>query len=184
MLPEDFVCAARNAQPELPQPQLLQLVAYQEEGSSENIEGDDHNAAFRASVLKALCKNFSQEDRPLIRFLLVQEIAYHENTWGIFESIRLCGAMLFLLAQVEDVCLLWEAKTANFDTMCGFDSQLLVGSGVTPTLAYLQLVEEEWVEDARVYLEECQQAGDFQNLERYRERLCPSLRQINSSGSA
>jgi hypothetical protein len=175
MLAEDFVREARSVQPELPSPQLLQLVAYQEEGLSENTEGDDHNAAFRASVLKALCKKFSQEDRPLIRFLLEQEILYHENTWGIFESIRLCGALLFLLAQMEDVGLLWEAKTANFDTMSGFDIQLLVGAGVTPMLAYLQLVEEEWAEDARAYLEECQQAGDFQNLERYRKGLHASL---------
>jgi len=175
MLAEDFVREARSAQPEFPPPQLLQLVAYQEEELPENAEGDDQNAAFRASVLKALSKKNSQEDRPLIRFLLEQEIVYHENAWGIFESIRLCGTLLFLLAQVEDVHLLWEAKTANFDTMSGFDVQLLVGAGVAPTLAYLQQIEEEWAEDARIYLEECQQAGDFQNLERYRERLRASL---------
>jgi hypothetical protein len=179
MLAEDFVREARSVQPELPSPQLLQLVAYQEAQLPENEEGDDQNAAFRSSVLKALSKNFSQEDRPLIRFLLEQEIVYHENAWGIFESIRFCGALLFLLAQVEDVCLLWEAKTVNFDTMCGFDVQFLVGAGVAPTLAYLQQIEEEWAGDARAYLEECQQAGDFQNLECYREGLRTSLRQIN-----
>lgn len=174
MLAEDFIREARSTQPELPPPQLLQLVAYQEV-LVENTEEDDQNAAFRVSVLKALAKNFSQDDRPLIRFLLKQEIAYHENVWGIFESIRLCGAMLFLLAQVEDVGLLWEAKTANFDTMSGFDIQLLVGAGVTQTLAYLQQIEEEWAEDARLYLEECQQAGDFQRLDRYREGLRAAL---------
>lgn len=175
MLAEDFVREARSAQPEFPPPQLLQLVAYQE-SLPENTQVDDQNAVFRAAVLKALSKNFSQEDRPLIRFLLEQEVAFHENSWGIFESIRLGGALLFLLAQVEDAGLLWEAKTANFDTMSGFDIQLLVGAGVTPTLAYLQQVGEQWAEDARVYLEECQQAGDFQNLERYREGLRASLR--------
>jgi hypothetical protein len=174
MLAEDFIREARSVQPELPPPQLLHLVAYQE-ASVENAEGDDQNAVFRVSVLRALAKNFSQEDRPLIRFLLEQEIAFHENSWGIFESIRLCGALLFLLAQVEDVGLLWEAKTANFDTMSGFDIQLLVGAGVIPTLAYLQQIEEEWAEDARLYLEECQQAGDFQHVERYREGLRASL---------
>jgi hypothetical protein len=175
MLAEDFAREARNFQPGLPPQQLLQLVAYQEEGLPENAEGDDQNAAFRASVLKVLSKNLSQEDRPLIRFLLEQEIVFHENAWGIFESIRLCGTLLFLLAQMEDVHLLWEAKSVNFDTMSGFDIQLLVGAGVAPTLAYLQQVEEEWAEDARIYLEECQQAGDFQNLERYREGLRTSL---------
>ncbi|GHO93438.1 hypothetical protein KSF_034860 [Reticulibacter mediterranei] len=175
MLAEDFVREARSFQPGPPRPQLLQLVAYQEARLPENEEGDDQNAAFRSSVLKALSKKFSQEDRPLIRFLLEQEIVYHENAWGIFESIRFCGALLFLLAQVEDVCLLWEAKTVNFDTMCGFDVQFLVGAGVAPTLAYLQHIKEEWAEDARIYLEECQQAGDFQNLERYREGLRASL---------
>ncbi len=176
MLAEEFVREARSVQPGLLPPQLLQLVAYQEAQLSDNAQRDGQNAEFRAAVLKVVSKDFSLGDRPLISFLLEQEIAFHENSWGIFEGIRLCGALLFLLAQVEDVGLLWEAKTANFDTMSGFDIQFLVGAGVTPTLAYLQQVEEEWAGDARNYLEECQQAGDFQNLERYREGLRASLR--------
>jgi hypothetical protein len=176
MLVEDFVREARSVQPGLLPAQLLQLVAYQEARLFDNAQIDDQNAEFRASVLKMLSNDLSPGDRPLIRCLLEQEIASHENSWGIFESMRLCGALLFLLAQMEDVGLLWEAKTANFDTMSGFDIQFLVGAGVAPTLAYLQQFEEEWAGDARVYLEECQQAGDFQNLERYREGLRASLR--------
>ena len=88
-----------------------------------------------------------------------------------FDSIRLCGFLLFVLAQVEDVPLLWEAKTTNFDTMCGFDIQFLVGAGISTTLAYLRAIQEEWAQDAKAYIEESQRAGDFDDLDRYRHEM-------------
>jgi hypothetical protein len=169
MQAEDFVREARSTQPELPPPQLLQLVIYQEKLFPDAEESSDQNAVFRASVIEELYKTLSSEDHSLICFLLKQEIEYHTNMWGVSESIRLCGFLLFVLAQIEDVCLLWEAKTTNFDTMCGLDIQCLVGAGVSPTLDYLQHIQEEWAQDARIYIEECQEAGDFRNLERYHE---------------
>jgi hypothetical protein len=171
MQAEEFVREGRSAQPGLPPPHLLQLVAHREESHLETAEEGDQQAAFRAVVLEELRRTLSPGDRSLLRFLLEQEIAYHKTAWGIFESIRLCGFLLFVLAQVEDVALLWEAKTTSFDTMCGFDTQFLVGAGVAPTLAYLQFIQEEWAQEARTYIEEGQKTGDFDDLERYRHEM-------------
>lgn len=81
----------------------------------------------------------------------------------------MCGFLLSLLAQIEDVGLLWEAKTTSFDIMCGFDVQFLVGAGVVSTVSYLQSIQEEWAQNALTYIEESQKIGDFHNLERFRE---------------
>ncbi|GHO81168.1 hypothetical protein KSD_89390 [Ktedonobacter sp. SOSP1-85] len=169
MQAEDFVREVRNTQFEFLSPQLLQLVAYKEEIFPNTEERGDQNAEFRLAVLEKLHKTLSPGDWPLVRFLLKQEITFHENAWCIYESIRLCGFLLSLLAQVEDVGLLWEAKTTSFDTMCGFDVQFLVGAGVASTVSYLQSIQEEWAQDALTYIEESQKAGDFHNLEHFRE---------------
>jgi hypothetical protein len=61
--------------------------------------------------------------------------------------------MLFALAEVEDVQLLWKAKTTSFDTMCGLNDQLLVGAGVAATLDYLRRANEHWSDRACEYIE-------------------------------
>lgn len=167
----DFVREARRAQPGLPPPDLLQLVAYQEDVLPETDETEDRHTVFRAAVLEELWKSVSLGDRLLIRFLLEQEIACYQHDCGNFDSMRLCGFLLFLLAQLEDVELLWRAKTTDFDTWCGFDIQFLVGAGVSPTLAYLQSIQEEWANEARTYIERCQRAGDFSDMVRYRHGM-------------
>jgi hypothetical protein len=87
--------------------------------------------------------------------------------WGFSQSLKLCAFLLFTLAQVEDIQLLWQAKTTSFDTMCGLDDQLLVGAGVPITIAYLQQVQDPWSEQARAYIEEGYQF-DNDALTRYR----------------
>lgn len=184
----DFVREARNAQPELPPPSLLQLVAYQEGRLPDTDERIDQNARFRTAVLEELYKTLSLGDRPLIRFLLEQEIeqdiAYSTDKIDeqeYFESIYLCGFLLFLLAQVEDVPLLWRAKRASFDRWHGFDIQFLVGAGVPHTLNYLQNIQEEWAQEARAYIEKCQEARNFDDMERYREQRHAYFREMDTS---
>lgn len=164
MQAEDIVREARSSQPGLPPAHLLQLVTAQEDPLLGN-----HHAVLRVSVLGELYKTLSLTDRPLIRFLLEQEMTCRENDYETdIEGIHLCGFLLFLLAQLEDVELLWQAKTTNFDTMCGFDIQFLVGAGVSPTVAYLHSIQQDWAKKARTYIEHCQRSGGFSDLEGYR----------------
>src|SRR5947199_7179131 len=69
---------------------------------------------------------------------------------------------------VEDIQLLWKAKTLSFDTMCGLDGQLLIGAGISVTLEYLQRAHEPWSERARKYIAEGYQYSSEQ-LQVYRD---------------
>lgn len=165
----EIVQEARDSLSGLPSSQALHLLTHQEVFTDENKDGYDPHEELRAQVLKALQNSLSLKDRSLIRFLLEQEIVCRQNEVETeIESIHRCGFLLFLLGQAEDVELLWQAKTATFDTWCGFDIQFLVGAGVSATLTYLHSIEKQWAEDAKAYIEECQRAGDFNDLERYR----------------
>jgi hypothetical protein len=169
MQAEDIVQEARDGLSGLPSSQALQLLTYQKEFTDEDEDGSDPHAELRALVLKELHKTLSLKDRALIHFLLEQEIACRQNDVETdIESIHHGGFLLFLLGQLEDVELLWRAKRASFDTWCSFDIQFLVGAGVSSTLAYLHSIEKEWAEEARTYIEACQCARDFNDLESYR----------------
>ncbi len=174
---EDFLKEVRSYQPKLPPPFLLEMVAY--EASTEN--GDkwriDCHWAFRQSVLYALHKSFSLDDRAFIRFLLEQEIVYHRWLWAFSHTMHLCSFLLFILAEVEDVQLLWRAKKTSFDTWCGVDIQLLVGAGIPVTLAYLQRANEPWSQEARKFIEECQKGGEFGDLDEYKKGWNAEFRQ-------
>lgn len=84
---EDFLKEVRGHQPKLPPPFLLEMIAY-EEWVFPNSNGD-RNAAFRLSVLYALHKAFSLDDRAFIRYLLEQEIIYHQRLRAFSHSIHL-----------------------------------------------------------------------------------------------
>ncbi|SRR5579884_1412395 len=177
----EIVQEARDNSMGLPSEQALSLLAYQEGGATEDKDGFDPHAELRARVLDALQNTLSLKDRPLVRFLMEQEIACHQDEVETdSDSIHHCGFLLFLLGQLEDVELLWRAKRASFDTWCGFDIQFLVGAGVAPTLSYLQDIQEKWARHAKSYIEECQAAGDFRHLERYREAKMKYFRAVDA----
>jgi hypothetical protein len=184
----EIVQEARASLSGLPSEQALHLLTYQEEGATEDEDGYDLHAELRAQVLQALQNTLSLKDRLLIRFLIEQEIACRQNdTETDIDSIHCCGFLLFLLGQLRDVELLWRAKRASFDTWCSFDIQFLVGAGVAATLAYLHSIKQEWAEKARMYIEECQRARDFDDLECYRHarqryfEIEPSVEKANTT---
>ncbi|GCE09547.1 hypothetical protein [Dictyobacter aurantiacus] len=168
----NIVQEARNSLSGLPSSQVLHALTYLKEGAPKNEDGSDPHATLRAQVLKELQNTLSLKDRPLLRFLMEQEITCRKNDIETeSDNIHLSGFLLFLLGQLEDVELLWKAKRASFDTWCGFDIQFLVGAGVSTTLIYLHSIEQEWAKKARTYIEECQQTGDLDDLERYRRAM-------------
>jgi hypothetical protein len=140
---------------------------------TETIRGETamRSAAVRAAVLEELQETLVPGDRALLCFVLEQEILSRVQDGGgeFFENLYWAGFLLSLVAHVEDVRVLWRAKTLDFDTWCGFDVQFLVGAGVSLTLSFLQSLQEEWASAAWAHLEQCQQAGDFADLEQHRQ---------------
>jgi hypothetical protein len=168
MQAKEIVQVARSSHPELPPHALLQQMTYSE---TTNAEMASRSAALRAAVLKELQQALVPEDRVLLCFILEQEMLsrLHDGAGELFENLYWAAFLLSLVAHVEDVHQLWRAKRLNYDTWCGFDVQFLVGAGVSRTLSYLQSLREEWASDALAYLEKCQQAGDFADLEQHRQ---------------
>ena|SRR5437016_10635322 len=155
MKPAEFVNLARQSAPELPDASVLNLL---------------HDEAFRYSVCKELNNSVAPSDRALARYILRLYIQSHGGgDWGMSDDIRLSAFVLYKIANVEDVPLLWEAKRANFDTFCGLDIQLLVGAGVDNTLAYLRDVGDEDSLAAAKYIEDCRKTGDFKYIYKYAE---------------
>lgn len=168
MQAKEIVQAARSAHLGLPPHALLQRITYSESIGSELAM---RSAALRAAVMEELQQTLVAADRILLCFILEQEMLSraHDSEGEFYENLYWAGFLLSLVANVEDVRLLWRAKTLDFDTRCGFDVQFLVGAGVSHTLTYLQSLREEWASAAGTYLEQCQQAGDFADLEQYRQ---------------
>lgn len=168
MQANEIVQAARGAHLGLPPHALLQGMIY-----SETLGGEmaTRSAALRAAVLEEVQQTLVPGDRALLCFILEQEMraCIHEGGGEYFENLYWAGFLLSLVADVEDVHLLWRAKTLDFDTWSGFDVQFLVGAGVSRTLSYLHSLREEWAAAARVHLEQCQQAGDFADMEQHRQ---------------
>lgn len=168
MQAQEIVQAARRAHPGLPAPTRLKQMTH-----SETIGGEIalRAAALRAAALKELQPTLVPADRALLCFILEQEMRSRMQNGGgeFFENLYWAAFLLSLVAQVEDVRLLWSAKTLDFDTGNGFDAQFLVGAGVSRTLSYLHSLQEEWAAAAWTYLEQCQQVGDFTNLEQHRQ---------------
>ncbi|WP_234322199.1 hypothetical protein [Streptomyces sp. NRRL B-24720] len=81
---------------------------------------------------------------------------------GDTELMKLCCVQLFNVGSLDDVLLIWMAKCDGMDADCAIDIQLLCGSGLVGTRAYLfpQCLPE--AEAALQGLRDCEKAGGFE----------------------
>lgn len=100
----------------------------------------------------------SQTNRMAIRQMLENEIQTHSNNEGCGEFLRVLCFMLFFIGEVEDSTLIWKAKTLNMDTGCMIDVGLLCGAGYKQTITFIK--DSSIMEDMKLYLEKCHDAGD------------------------
>lgn len=83
---------------------------------------------------------------------------------GDTELMKLCCVQLFNAGNLEDVLLIWQAKSAGMDADCSIDIQLLCGSGLAATKAYLSRQRLPEAERALQRLISCEAAGDFEEF--------------------
>ncbi|MEU7379044.1 MULTISPECIES: hypothetical protein [unclassified Streptomyces] len=102
------------------------------------------------------------EVRGLLRFQvrLEQEAQGHGDT----ELMKLSCVQLFNAGSLDDVLLIWQAKSASMDADCSIDVQLLCGSGLARTKAYLPGLRLPEAAAALRRLVQCEAAGDFEDF--------------------
>jgi hypothetical protein len=87
-------------------------------------------AALRAEVVRDLAAQLTPTDRPLIRWLLEQEITQLESAGrGVTETLYTLVAALARFGQPEDVPLLWRARETTAEAQSGVDVEQLLRAG-------------------------------------------------------
>ena len=109
------------------------------------------NRAFSIALLNKIIAKRKDSD---------SEIGSTDNIMYACYLVGLCG-------HLEDSILIWQAKKTDFDTYCGVDIQLVVFAGVSKTVLYLKTLKTEESAEAVTYLQECWDAGDFDEIENY-----------------
>ncbi|MFD4638649.1 hypothetical protein ACFWN2_15135 [Lentzea sp. NPDC058436] len=93
--------------------------------------------ADREEALHLLLRERREGDADLLRHLLAEETASHQEGWGVREALVLAALLLAECGREDDVWTLWEAKNASFDTMAGLDGFLLFPAGIAGTTAHV-----------------------------------------------
>jgi hypothetical protein len=98
-----------------------------------------------------------------IRALLAAEIRKERLAQGNgdVELMKLCCVQLFNTGALDDVLLIWHAKTASMDADCSVDVQLLCGAGLDETKAFLSGCSSPTAQAALERLTACEATGDF-----------------------
>ncbi|EOD68766.1 hypothetical protein [Amycolatopsis vancoresmycina] len=92
----------------------------------------------RQAVLRLLLRDRRDTDAVFLRYLLDQEIRYHEDGWGYDDSLGLAALLLNECGEAGDVWQLSEAKYTSVDTSSGLDAFLLFPAGVAATLEHVE----------------------------------------------
>ncbi|MFI1869421.1 hypothetical protein [Streptomyces jumonjinensis] len=97
------------------------------------------------------------------RTLLAERTRLERESRGQGDTplMRLCCVQLFHAGALDDVLLIWRAKTAGFDASCSIDIQLLCGGGLSRTRTYLASHPTKEHQSALRRLSDCEEAGDF-----------------------
>ncbi len=108
--------------------------------------------------------NPSNAELPEIRQLLRGETRKERESqgYGDTELMKLLCVQLFNGGQLDDVLLIWNAKSASMDAAMSIDVQLLCGPGLQETKTYLENQPNDEAADALERIAVCEAAGDFE----------------------
>ncbi|MEU6256827.1 hypothetical protein [Streptomyces sp. NPDC047043] len=101
-----------------------------------------------------------------VRQLLRQQTEFEREAQGRgdTELMKLCCVQLFNAAVLDDVPLIWQAKSAGMDADASIDIQLLCGGGLAATKAHMASDPSETGKAALRRLVACEAAGDFDDF--------------------
>jgi hypothetical protein len=126
-------------------PKAWQEFAFQ---PKRNIEGvvRDVNALKRYQLLIAIQHDLMKGDESLLVFLFRQEVDMHTEPTiqGLYPSLSLNAYLLSIFGDPKNLPLFIAAKTANFDTHCGFDREFLVCLNLQITYKQVKKLSKAW----------------------------------------
>ena len=126
-------------------PKELQQFAYQ---PKRNLGGvvRDVNALKRYQLLIAIQHDLMKGDDNLLVFLFRQEVDMHTELpqVGLQPSLKLNAYLLSIFGDLKNLPLFIAAKTANFDTHCGFDREFLVCLSLQSTYKQIKKLSKGW----------------------------------------
>lgn len=107
-------------------------------GKTDYYEIFDLNYWKRKDLILALYENYSPADKPLIKWLLSEELKAAEINTPVY-TVDLCAFMLYKHMETEDLYALYEAKFgAGTDLQVYVDIELVFGFDRNETKAYLE----------------------------------------------
>lgn len=103
---------------------------------------EDPSSPLRYGLLLSLHYDRTAADYDLIRFLFEQEVISAEESpmAGCGMALLLGAHLLSQHKQTGDLPLFARAKSANFDTLCGFPSLCIFSAGIEEALATIELL--------------------------------------------
>jgi hypothetical protein len=113
-----------------------------------NLEGyvRDVNALKRYQLLIAIQHDLMKSDESLLVFLFRQEVDMHTEPTiqGLSPSLNLNAYLLSIFGDPKNLPLFIAAKTANFDTHCGFDREFMVCLNLQITYKKVKKLSKDW----------------------------------------
>ena len=134
-----------------------------------------YTAKTRKEILQEITPEYASDDHLLLLDIFKLEMAYRydqqpdNDAEDFYENIHHCGLLLFCIAHLHDIDLMWEAKNLNMDMEDGFDIKFLLGSGVGKTIEYLNYSNDPEQEKILKYIKTCHESGDFEQLDEWKE---------------
>jgi hypothetical protein len=116
---------------------LIERYKCEHNGETEYGKSFDKNYWHRKKLIFELYENYTKEDKPLIKWLLKEELKGFELDIPV-QTTDLCAFMLYKIMDFEDVYDLYEAKFgAGSDTQSYVDIELVFGFDREQTKAFL-----------------------------------------------
>ncbi len=136
---DEYWKSVKATYPDLPSTEVLSKVAFAHNGKEGWNDSDDLNGEFRELVVEEMFNDRNFTFPEMIRFLLREEFRFCRHVTTSTETLRQLTFMLFLLNEMHDIPLLFEAKfDTSFDAGIGLDIELIFGFDKERTKAHFR----------------------------------------------
>lgn len=134
--------------------------------SKETLSQIQSNEKLRESLFEYFLKN---RNREFALLLLDKFVEIRKKPGGNMpaEDLMFASYLLGMNNNIADSINIWNAKRTDFDSLCAVDIQLVTFSGLVETKEFLRNNISDDSFDALNYIIECEENGDFENLNEY-----------------